>query len=95
MFQKVFLKLNNIYLWTIHTHLFFFFLGTFGLPFGMFMSQPVYIINGEWQPNYNFPTPDKIVLIDIISKVKELLIEYDLGKRFYISWNESKSQISE
>lgn len=61
----------------------------------MFMSQPVCMNNNEWKPNYNFPAPDEIVLTDIVSKVKDLLVEYNLGKRFNINWKESMSQFSE
>lgn len=72
-----------------------FFIGTFGLPFGMFMSQPVSMENGEWKPNFNFPSPDKNILKNIVSKVMDILIEYDLGKRFNMSGRESMSRISE
>lgn len=57
--------------------------GTFGLPFGMFISQQVYLDNGEWKPDTDFSPPDQHVLKDIVSKVIEIVIEYDLGKRFH------------
>lgn len=61
----------------------------------MFMSQPVSMNKGEWKPNYKFPSPDDKIILDIISKVRELLFEFNLGKRFNMNWRESISQISE
>lgn len=73
---------------------FFLCTGTFDFPFGMFISQPVRMENGEWKPNYDFPSPDKKFKIDLIAKATEILIEYDLGRRFNIKWRESASRIS-
>ncbi|VVC24896.1 Lactate dehydrogenase/glycoside hydrolase, family 4, C-terminal [Cinara cedri] len=67
--------------------------GTFGLPFGMFMSQPVCIENGEWKPNFDFPDPVGNIISDIVSNVTEILIEFNLRKRFTTNWKESMSQI--
>lgn len=61
----------------------------------MFLSQPVYMENGEWKPNFNFPQPEKKILMDIVSKVSEVLIEYNLGKRFSMNRRESMPHISE
>lgn len=72
-----------------------FFIGTFGLPFGMFLSQPVSMENGEWKPNFDFPSPDENILKNIVSNVTEILIEYNLGKRFNMNLREPTSQISE
>lgn len=69
--------------------------GTFGLPFGMFLSQPVCMENGEWKPNFNFPRPEKKILTNIVSKVSEILIEYNLGKRFSMNRRESMPRMSE
>lgn len=59
------------------------------------MSQPVCMENGEWKPNFDFPSPNENILKNIVSKVTETLIEYNLGKRFNMNWRESMSQISE
>ncbi|XP_025207030.1 putative malate dehydrogenase 1B [Melanaphis sacchari] len=60
--------------------------GTFGLPFGLFISQPVCMENGEWKPNFDFPTPDETIIIDILSKVAEIAFDYNLGKRFNVTY---------
>lgn len=65
------------------------------MPFGMFMSQPVHMENDEWKPNYEFPSPDRQIIFDIVSKVKDILTEFNLGTRFYMNLKESKSRISE
>lgn len=65
------------------------------MPFGTFMSQPVHIENGEWKPNYEFPSPDEKIILDIVSKVEEILIEFNLGTRFHMHYNESKPRINE
>lgn len=72
---------------------FFYFIGTFGLPFGMFMSQPVCIENGEWKPNYDFPSPDEKILKEIVSKAMDITIKYNLGNRFKTYSRESMLQI--
>ncbi|KAL4098011.1 hypothetical protein QTP88_022686 [Uroleucon formosanum] len=69
--------------------------GTFGLPFGMFLSQPVHMENGEWKPNFDFPPPDETVIVDILSKVSEIAFEYNLGNRFNMNPKEMASEISE
>jgi len=74
-------NLNDILYCTIFT-------GTFGLPFGTFISQPVKIENGDWKPNHEFPSPDETIINDIVSKVEEIAFEYDLGKRFNINRRE-------
>jgi len=71
------------------------FIGTFGLPFGMFLSQPVHMENGEWKPNFDFPPPDESVIIDMLSKVSEIAFEYNLGNRFNMNPKEMASEISE
>jgi hypothetical protein len=71
------------------------FKGTFGLPFGTFISQPVCMENGEWKPNFDFPSPDKTIIIDILSKVADIAFNYDLGKRFNVHYptRESRTNI--
>ncbi|XP_050058720.1 putative malate dehydrogenase 1B isoform X2 [Aphis gossypii] len=61
-------------------------IGTFGLPFGMFISQPVCMENGEWKPNFDFPSPDETIINSILSKVTEIAFDYNLGKRFNITY---------
>lgn len=61
----------------------------------MIMSQPVSMVDGEWKPNFDFPSPDEEVLKSIVSKVAELLIEYDLGKRFNINFRETTSFLTD
>lgn len=65
---------------------FIIFVGTFGLPFGMFISQPVCMENGEWKPNFDFPSPDETIINNILSKVTEIAFDYNLGKRFNITY---------
>lgn len=69
------------------------FIETFGLPFGMFMSQPVCMKNGEWKPNYKFPAPDEKIIFGIISNVRDLLASYNLGNKFNLSWRKTMAQI--
>lgn len=71
------------------------FIGTFGLPFGKFISQPVCMENREWKPNFDFPSPDKTIITDIISKVTEIECEFNLGKRFNMNTRELLTEISE
>ncbi|XP_026804364.1 putative malate dehydrogenase 1B [Rhopalosiphum maidis] len=69
--------------------------GTFGLPFGIFISQPVCMENGEWKPNFDFPSPDETIIIDILSKVEDITFDYNLGKRFNVQYpaRESRTNI--
>lgn len=46
------------------------------------MSQPVVIENGEWKPNCNFPSPNENILLNIVSKVKKIGIQFNIGERF-------------
>lgn len=52
------------------------------------MSQPVILENGEWKPNYNFPSPDENILFTIVSRAKEIATEFNLGARFQKKWRE-------
>lgn len=67
--------------------------GTFGLPFGMYISQQVHLVNGQWNPNSDFLSPNKHILKEIVSKAIEVINEYDLGKR--INKNSKRSQLQE
>lgn len=49
----------------------------------MFISQQVYLDNGDWKPDSDYLSPDKHILKDIVSKAIEIVIEYDLGKRYH------------
>jgi len=51
--------------------------------------------NGEWKPNFDFPPPDKTVIVEILSKVSEIAFEYNLGNRFNMNPREMESEISE
>ncbi|XP_050546123.1 uncharacterized protein LOC126908253 [Daktulosphaira vitifoliae] len=67
--------------------------GTFNLPFGIFMSQPVVLEDGEWKPYNEFPAPTNEVFIS--DKVMDLLNDYNLGKRFTVNWRESTEKLLE
>ncbi|XP_022167662.1 putative malate dehydrogenase 1B [Myzus persicae] len=69
--------------------------GTFGLPFGMFLSQPVCMKNGEWKPSFDFPPPDETVISDMLSKVSDITFEYNLGNRFNMNPREMAVELSE
>lgn len=42
--------------------------------------------NGEWKPNFDFPSPDETIINSILSKVTEIAFDYNLGKRFNITY---------
>jgi len=50
--------------------------------------------NEEWKPNYDFPSPDEKILKEIVTKVKDITIKYNLGNRFKMYKRELMLQTS-
>ncbi|KAJ9591535.1 hypothetical protein L9F63_001889, partial [Diploptera punctata] len=62
--------------------------GSFGLPHGIYFSQPVRLINGKWKPFFSYPLPDEVNcrLIDLIILPMHILKHFSLGDRFNAVW---------
>ncbi|XP_049822195.1 putative malate dehydrogenase 1B isoform X2 [Aethina tumida] len=66
--------------------------GTFGLPKGIVISQPVSLVNDTFVPCKEYPVPERTLKIiknigekmrDILNRYKEIAIEYLEAKRIY------------
>lgn len=76
----------------IHIDILLLFLGTFGLPKGIVISQPVTLVNDTFVPCKEYPVPERTLKIiknigekmrDILNRYKEIAIEYLEAKRIY------------